>query len=305
MAVNGYHETVVSERFSFNVPPDSAQDLTVDGMPIRRFTWDAPPADTTIKVVVKRTFSVDAGLTRFHSAASYPLASVPDDVKPYLQVTHSLQLTASQRAFVRHLVGKQSRERAVVTKVANWVASSMRYDASLVAGPYDASWVLANRRGTCQGYASVMAGMLRALGIPSQVVYGWVSSRPLTVRSGSNFETISWAQPGTPGAFHDWLNVYFPGKGWVAFDPQREKFFVDTRHYALLTEVDATDPGMGGWTAYPVGDQSITGRTLSFGGTEAVPESGIIPPQVAERDTLRVHIAAVVHDVRAVTLLSR
>jgi hypothetical protein len=181
----------------------------------------------------------------------------------------------------------------------------MRYDSSLVNGPYDASWVMANQRGTCQGYASVMAGMLRSLGIPSQVVYGWVSSAPITVRSGKTTATIEWAQRGTPGAFHDWLNVYFPGTGWVSFDPQREKFFSDIRHYALLTTVDATNPTMGRWLADTVQGGSATGRSLSNGAYEAVPEDGSFTPQENEHDRLNVHVKSVVHDVKAVTLFAR
>jgi hypothetical protein len=193
----------------------------------------------------------------------------------------------------------------VVNTVANWVASNVHYDASLVGGPYNASWVLANRRATCQGYSSVMAGTLRALGIPAQVVYGWVSTTPLTVRSGSGSQTIQWAQAGTGGTFHDWLNVYFPGTGWVAYDPQLEKAFADTRHFALLTAVDASDPVLGAYIADPVGNQSVTGRPLSNGGPEAVPEDGSLPAQSHETDSLQLHVASVVHDVKAVTLFAR
>src|SRR5207302_7830966 len=112
-----------------------------------------------------------------------------------------------QRAFVRSLVGHGTNERAVVKRVADWVASHVRYDASLAGGPYAASWVLSAQRGTCQGYASLMAGMLRTLGIPAQVVYGYVSSTPIQIQSGRSSERITWGTPGTPGSFHDWLNV--------------------------------------------------------------------------------------------------
>jgi hypothetical protein len=150
-----------------------------------------------------------------------------------------------------------------------------------------------------------MAGMLRSLGIPSQVVYGWVSTSPLTIRSGSGAQTIQWAQAGTGGTFHDWLNVYFPGTGWVAYDPQLEKSFADTRHFALLTAVDASDPILGGYIADPVGNQSVTGRPLPGGGPEAVPEDGSLPAQAHETDALQLHVASIVHDVKAVTLFAR
>jgi hypothetical protein len=146
--------------------------------------------------------------------------------------------------------------------------------------------------------------VLRVLGIPSQVVYGWVSSKPLTVRSGGSYQTVSWAA-GSTGDFHDWLNVYFPGEGWVAFDPQREKFFVDTRHYGLLTAVDASDPVLGAYMADSVGNYAVTGRTLSNGGPEAVPEDGSLAARVREQDAATLHVSSIVHDVHAVTLFAR
>lgn len=304
LKVRGYREKVVAEHFHFSVHPQSHEDLIQDGVSVRRFTWTNPPANTVIRVTVKRTLRVATPLRKFYSHAAYPLSSVPSDVQPYLQITPSLKLSASQRSFVRGLVGSRRSERTIVNRVANWVASHLRYDASLAGGPYNASWVLSNRRATCQGYTGLMAGMLRTLGIPSQVVYGWVSSTPLTVRSGASYQTVSWA-PGTSGAFHDWLNVYFPRAGWVAFDPQREKFFVDTRHYALLTAVDASDPVLGAYMADPVGNDAVTGRPLSNGGPEAVPEDGSLAAQAREHDTAAMHVSSIVHDVHAVTLFAR
>ncbi len=304
MTVGGYSETVASEHFAFSLSPQSSQDLNEDGVPVRRFTWTNPPANTVIRVSVQRILRVTSTLTMFHGGA-YPLSSVPADVQPYLQVTPSLRLSASQISMVRGIAGRQRSERNVVNAVANWVASNVHYDSSLVGGPYNASWVLSNRRATCQGYAGVMAGMLRALGIPAQVVYGWVSTTPLTIRSGSSVQTIQWAESGTGGTFHDWLNVYFPGTGWVAYDPQLEKSFADTRHYALLTAVDASDPILGAYIADPVGNQSVTGRPLANGGPEAVPEDGSLPAQVHENDSLQLHVSSIVHDVKAVTLFAR
>jgi hypothetical protein len=222
-----------------------------------------------------------------------------------MQVTPTLKLTAAQRTAVRRIAGKATSEAAVVRKIANWVGSHVRYDASLINGPYDAAWVMTNRRATCQGYSNLMAAMLRVVGIPSQVVYGWVSSAPVVVKSGRTTASIEWGQRTTPGTFHDWLNVYFPGSGWVAFDPQREKSFVDTRHYAFLTQIDATAPDVGQWSADVSSGQSATGRNLPNGTTEAVPSDGSYTPTIHERDAFNLHAVSVVHDVRSVTLFAR
>jgi transglutaminase-like putative cysteine protease len=65
------------------------------------------------------------------------------------------------------------------------------------------------RRGYCQYYASTMAILLRAAGVPTRLVQGFLPGD----RSPTGIETLrnSFA--------HAWVEVYFPGYGWVEFDP--------------------------------------------------------------------------------------
>ncbi len=67
----------------------------------------------------------------------------------------------------------------------------------------------AHRRGYCQFYASTMAIFLREQGIPSRIVEGFLPG----VRSARGEEPIS------NGQSHQWVEAYFPGYGWVPFDP--------------------------------------------------------------------------------------
>ncbi|MDP9483799.1 MAG: transglutaminase domain-containing protein, partial [Chloroflexota bacterium] len=65
------------------------------------------------------------------------------------------------------------------------------------------------RQGYCQFYASTMAIYLREQGIPSRIVEGFLPGE----RTSSGEETIQ------NGQSHQWVEVYFPGYGWVPFDP--------------------------------------------------------------------------------------
>jgi transglutaminase superfamily protein/transglutaminase TgpA-like protein/uncharacterized protein DUF4129 len=65
------------------------------------------------------------------------------------------------------------------------------------------------RQGYCQFYASTMAIFLREQGIPSRIVEGFLPGE----RSTTGEETIQ------NGQSHQWVEVYFPGYGWVPFDP--------------------------------------------------------------------------------------
>jgi transglutaminase-like putative cysteine protease len=65
------------------------------------------------------------------------------------------------------------------------------------------------KHGYCEYYASTMAVLLRASGVPARVAYGFLPTKP----GPDGVETIQARQA------HWWVEVYFPGTGWVEFDP--------------------------------------------------------------------------------------
>lgn len=71
--------------------------------------------------------------------------------------------------------------------------------------------------GYCQYYATTMAALLRAEGIPARMVEGFLPGE----RDGA-IETVR-----NSGA-HAWVEVWFPGFGWVRFDPTGGGLAVDT-----------------------------------------------------------------------------
>ncbi len=66
------------------------------------------------------------------------------------------------------------------------------------------------RKGFCQYYASTMAMLLRVEGIPTRYIQGFL---PGHLDAGGTTETI------VNGNSHAWVEVYFPGYGWIPFDP--------------------------------------------------------------------------------------
>jgi hypothetical protein len=71
-----------------------------------------------------------------------------------------------------------------------------------------AHFVAEGKRGYCQHFAGAMALMLRMLGIPARVAAGFTSG---------TFEDGGWTV--TDHNAHAWVEVWFPGYGWLAFDP--------------------------------------------------------------------------------------
>ena len=64
--------------------------------------------------------------------------------------------------------------------------------------------------GYCEYYASTMAILLRAQGIPARIAEGFLPGQ-IDVATGR--ETV------TAAAAHAWVEVWFPGIGWYRFDP--------------------------------------------------------------------------------------
>ena len=64
--------------------------------------------------------------------------------------------------------------------------------------------------GYCQYYASTMAIFMRKLGIPTRLVEGYL---PGDRDPRTGIETLLNKN------LHEWVEVYFPGYGWVTFDP--------------------------------------------------------------------------------------
>jgi transglutaminase-like putative cysteine protease len=71
-----------------------------------------------------------------------------------------------------------------------------------------ADFVLRGKTGFCEQYASAMAVMLRAIGVPSRVAIGFT---PGIQKDGYRSITSQDA--------HAWVEVFFPGYGWMTFDP--------------------------------------------------------------------------------------
>jgi len=94
-----------------------------------------------------------------------------------------------------------------------YLRTQFGYTLDLPTEPEDdpiAHFLLVRRKGHCEYFAAAMAVMLRTQGIPSRLVNGFLTGEYNDV--GENY--IVRASDA-----HTWVEVYFPGVGWVEFDP--------------------------------------------------------------------------------------
>jgi len=126
--------------------------------------------------------------------------------------------------------------------------NGFRYDTDLT-GVCDSGQTvdcfLRVRRGFCQQFATAMVMLLRENSVPARLAVGYLP--------GQRQADGTWAIGRS--AAHDWVEVYFPGYGWVQFDPTPTTGLGGTETGLLLPEgrqVPTTSPAPGA-SASPAG----------------------------------------------------
>jgi hypothetical protein len=102
-------------------------------------------------------------------------------------------------------------DKAIVLE--NYLQTKYSYTLDLTGKPGGdplAHFLFETRAGHCEYFASAMAVMLRTLGIPSREVNGFLPGEYNSL-GGDYIVRASDA--------HSWVEAYFPGSGWVVFDP--------------------------------------------------------------------------------------
>jgi transglutaminase-like putative cysteine protease len=128
-----------------------------------------------------------------------------------------LQLPTRLPGRVRRLSNELTGEAHTPYDQAEAIQSYLRritYDQYISAPPPGedvVDWFLFdNRRGYCDYYASAMAVLCRASGIPARIVQGYTSGE---YEPGTRTYRVRQLDA------HAWTEVYFPGYGWVPFEP--------------------------------------------------------------------------------------
>jgi protein-glutamine gamma-glutamyltransferase len=126
-----------------------------------------------------------------------------------------------------------------VVAIETWLRSTggFSYDESPPATdgvPPLAHFVAEGKRGYCQHFAGAMALMLRLLGIPARVAAGFTSG---------TYEDGGWTV--TDHNAHAWVEVWFPGFGWLPCDPTPGRGSLAASYSASSTGFNAGDAADG------------------------------------------------------------
>jgi len=122
-----------------------------------------------------------------------------DEFAPYIRPNQYVNYEAAPKTIAKaaELTKGTKDTMAKVEKVYDYVVDNLRYDydrAATVKSGYlpELDSVLAEKKGICFDYASLMTGMLRSQGVPCRLLIGYAGTQ-----------------------YHAWISVWTAEQGWV------------------------------------------------------------------------------------------
>jgi protein-glutamine gamma-glutamyltransferase len=129
----------------------------------------------------------------------------------YLQVPSTLDPRIPKLAeqIARSASNNYDKAAAIETYLKTHYGYTLQLPTAPVVDPL-ANFLFERKQGHCEYFASSMAVMLRTLHIPSRVVNGFRSNE---------FNDVTSNYVVRAKDAHSWVEAYFPGYGWITFDP--------------------------------------------------------------------------------------
>jgi transglutaminase-like putative cysteine protease len=191
-----------------------AVSMPVSGTGEAHVLWGIQGDGTALLHGQADSYSVLSWATRVTVAE---LRAAPAEFPPDLLATYT-QLPPGLPQRVRDLAQEvvagaaDNYERAV--RVQDYLRSGFAYDLDVPPAPEGRDavdyFLFEQRGGFCSHFASAMAVLLRAQGVPARVASGYAMGE-------YDYGRGAFRVPGA--AAHAWVEVYFTSYGWVEFEP--------------------------------------------------------------------------------------
>ncbi|WP_421119800.1 transglutaminaseTgpA domain-containing protein [Aquihabitans daechungensis] len=188
----------------------------------------------------------------------------------YLGLPSDFPFAASDLA--RRVTDQAATRYEVALALQDWFRSEFTYSLDPDDGHGDQAveQFLRSKEGYCEQFAGTFAAMARSLGIPARVAVGF---------------TPGDTDPEDPDLYrvlgrhaHAWPEVYFPGTGWVAFEPTPGRGMPGAEEYSgVRAQQDTTSPASEATTS------TTTVATTATPSSESSPTTQ--PPQTERTET--------------------
>jgi transglutaminase-like putative cysteine protease len=149
--------------------------------------------------------------SRMHDSGSTE-SPVPEEVsRRYLQLPRDLDPRITQLANDITAKGKSTLDKASL--VESYLKKNYKYTLNLTwePGPQPVNtFLFESKSGHCEYFASSMALLLRAAGIPTRLINGFLMGE---------YNPVGQDYIVRESDAHSWIEVYVPDRGWIEFDP--------------------------------------------------------------------------------------
>jgi transglutaminase-like putative cysteine protease len=136
----------------------------------------------------------------------------PSEIRDsYLQLPLELDPRIPELARNSTAAANNAFDKSIALEV--FLRRNFRYTLNLTGSPGRdplAHFLFESRAGHCEYFASAMAVMLRTIGIPSREVNGFLPGE---------YNDLGGDYIVRGSDAHSWVEAYFPGSGWISFDP--------------------------------------------------------------------------------------
>ncbi len=162
--------------------------------------------------------------------------------------------------------------------VRDYLRANIAYNDQIAAPPDGVDPVhyvlFVSQEGYCNYYASAMAVMLRALGIPARLVSGYAQG---------TFDEATMTYRVRASNAHTWVEVYFPGYGWIQFEPTAALPLVERPEGGGNPGDAFGDESAGSRPVFADDQPLLDDEVLDFerGGDESLPENAPVPEVAA------------------------
>jgi len=138
--------------------------------------------------------------------------TMPRGYDVYLEMPDNLSTRVGELAREITRGAENNYDKAV--KVESWLREELGYTLVMEAPPVDVDplefFLFDRKEGHCEYFSSAMAILLRAVEVPTRNVNGFL---------GGEWNEYDEYIAVRAGDAHSWVEVLFPGQGWVTFDP--------------------------------------------------------------------------------------
>jgi transglutaminase-like putative cysteine protease len=154
----------------------------------------------------------------------------PQSTRSYLQLPDGFPDAVRDEAW--RVVGNAETTFDAASNIETYLRT-LTYKTRVAVPPPGRDWVsfllFDSKEGYCDYYATAMTVMLRAVGIPARVATGYVTGE---------WDPGSQSYLVNENHAHTWTEVFFPGYGWITFEPSANRALPPRSENPLVAETE-------------------------------------------------------------------